>query len=75
MKKPASLKYELTIPPGLYHVKGFGEVDLRNLTLEKAEYLVKKGFPHLKEKPKSYKAPDSPRVKKIGGKKSKISHS
>lgn len=65
MIKPASEKYNLTIAPGVYHVMGFGEVDLRSLTLEKAEYLVKKGFPYLVPKPKSASKKKAPEVKEI----------
>lgn len=64
MKRPASDKYSLTISPGVYDVQGFGEVDLRSLTLEKAEMLYKKGFPYLELKPKASKK-KGPEVKKI----------
>ncbi|MBC8486282.1 MAG: hypothetical protein H8D45_09620 [Bacteroidetes bacterium] len=65
MIKPASDKYNLTIPPGVYHIHGFGEVDLRSLTLERAEQLVLKGFPYLVIKPKSKTPAPAPEIKKI----------
>ena len=69
MKQPASDKFDLTISPGVYHVHGFGEVDLRSLTLDRAEQLVKKGFPYLVEKPKVEKPAKAPKVKPINKKK------
>ncbi len=63
--KPASDKYNLTIPPGRYHVHGFGEVDLRSLTMQQADHLVSKGFPYLVAKPKGETVKTSPKVKKI----------
>lgn len=67
MKKPASDKYNLTIEPGLYNVHGFGEVDLRNLTMEQADRLFKMKFPYLELKPKAAPA-KAPEVKKISKK-------
>ena len=64
MKRPASDKYNLTIAPGVYHVHGFGEVNLSNLTFEQADALFKKGFPYLVLKPKA-EMPIAPKVKKI----------
>ncbi len=68
MKKPASYKYNLTISPGVYHVHGFGEVDLRSLTMEKADYLFSKNFPYLVLLPKATKAAKAPSTKKISNK-------
>ena len=65
MERPASEKYDLTVPPGLYHVYMFGEVDLRALTLTKADALYKRGFPYLKLKPKATQPPKVPRVKPL----------
>lgn len=42
-------KYALVgIRPGKYNFKGFGEIDLCTLTIQKADSLVARGFPHLK---------------------------
>jgi hypothetical protein len=60
-----SEKYRLTIEPGLYHVKGFGEVDLRTLTLEKANYLFQSNFPYLVLKPPTKVVSKPPKVKKL----------
>lgn len=45
--------------PGVVAGKKFGMVDLRTISLEKAEKLVKEGFPYLKkiEKPLKAEAP------------------
>jgi len=71
MNRPATDKYKLTIQPGVYHVFGFGEVDLRDLTMARADQLYKKGFPYLKEKPVKKEPPKAPEVKKIPKKKTK----
>ena len=58
-------KYKLTIEPGLYLVKGFGEVNLASLTLDKANTLYKAGFPHLVPKPVSKTVTKTPNTKKL----------
>ncbi len=70
MKKPASDKYNITIEPGVYQVHGFGEIDLRSLTLERAEQLFKKGFPYLELKPTSQESVKAPKTKKLKTKNS-----
>lgn len=45
------------VVPGLIYSKKFGEVDLRTLSLEKAETLVKDGFRYLKKAETISKAP------------------
>ncbi len=67
MKRPATDKYQLTISPGLYEIMGFGEVDLRNLSLDRANQLFKAGFPYLFEKPANPVKIQSiaPEVKKV----------
>ena len=74
MKKPATLKYELTIPKGLYDIAGFGEVDLRALSLDKADELFAKDFPHLKVKTNPSAPVSVPEVVQIvkKGKKAKL---
>jgi hypothetical protein len=52
---PVIEKYKLTAKPGLYHFQGFGEIDLRTLTLDQADNLVKRGFPYLILKKQSFK--------------------
>ncbi|MFN3758454.1 MAG: hypothetical protein ACK4SF_04485 [Algoriphagus aquaeductus] len=42
--------------PGVITGKKFGTVDLRSISLEQAEELVKKGFPYLKKSEKAVKA-------------------
>lgn len=37
------------VVPGVIYSKKFGEVDLRNVSLEEAEKLVKGGFPNLEK--------------------------
>lgn len=37
-----------SLKPGKYNFKDFGQIDLRNLTPEEAESLVKQGFKYLK---------------------------
>ena len=71
MVKPASDKYNLTISPGLYHVHGFGEIDLAHLTLNEADRLYKKGFPYLALRPKSDKPAPAPKTKPVRKKKNK----
>lgn len=44
------------VVPGLIYSKKFGEVDLRDLSLERAEQLVKEGFRYLKKVEPSPKA-------------------
>ena len=63
MNLPASTKYKLSIAPGLYNVMGFGEVDLRSLTLAQADALFKRGFPYLTEIP--VKVSKAPVIKEI----------
>ncbi len=44
-------KYRLvSIRPGKYNFKDFGEIDLRKITLKQADELVTKGFPFLKKR-------------------------
>ena len=46
-----SIVYEAkTILPGKYKFKGFGEIDLRMISLEQANDLYNHGFPYLKLK-------------------------
>jgi|ETNmetMinimDraft_11_1059920.scaffolds.fasta_scaffold219222_1 hypothetical protein len=66
--KPASDKYVLTIEPGLYNIKGFGDIDLRSLTLDHANALYKQNFPYLEFKPKASNA-DGPDTKPISSPK------
>lgn len=49
-----------TIKPGRYRFPGFGEVDLTTMSLEKAENLVKNGFPYLILKNKKNPDQDTP---------------
>lgn len=49
--------YVKTIKPGKYNFKGFGEIDLRTITLQKADRLVEHGFQFLVLKP-GYKTPN-----------------
>jgi len=58
-------KYRLTIKPGLYHVKGFGEIDLRSLTLDRANSLFRAKFPYLMLKPQEKVASTQPKIKKL----------
>lgn len=37
------------IRPGKFNFKGFGEIDLRTISVEKADALVAKGFPYLEK--------------------------
>lgn len=49
LKAEVAAKYALIgIRPGKYNFKGFGEIDLGEITLAKADELFKRGFPHLK---------------------------
>lgn len=49
MKPEVAAKYALIgIRPGKYNFKNFGEIDLGNISLPKADDLFKRGFPHLK---------------------------
>lgn len=63
---PVTEKYKLTAKPGLYHFQGFGEIDLRTLTLDQADNLVKRGFPYLILKKQSFK-----KIKDTADKKNK----
>lgn len=63
-------KYELTTSPGKYHVYRFGEVDLTNLTDERADILFNQGFPYLKKVSPIQK---TPRKKGSSGKLKKLS--
>ena len=71
MVRLASEKYTFTVSPALYHFKDFGEIDLRTLTLARADKLFNDGFPYLKLKPPLPKYKDEPKVKKIKTKKEK----
>jgi len=54
-------KYDLKmIRPGKYYFNGFGEIDLRKVTLKQVEALKKKGFYFFEEK----KQPESKKVEK-----------
>ena len=44
------------VQPGIVAGKKFGTVDLRTISLEKAEALVKEGFPYLKKIEKQSKS-------------------
>lgn len=49
LKSEVAAKYALIgIRPGKYNFKGFGEIDLGEITVPKADELYKRGFPHLK---------------------------
>ena len=39
-----------TLPPGMYHVPGFGTVDLCSISVKEARRLFDYGFPYLTEK-------------------------
>jgi hypothetical protein len=57
LPKEVADKYSLkSIRPGKYSFAKYGEIDLRIISLEKADKLVKDGFPHLVAK----KAPAKP---------------
>ncbi len=54
LPKEVAEKYRLkTIRPGKYNFQGFGEIDLRTLSLAAADELVKKKFPFLVLKKKA----------------------
>jgi len=62
LKLPAEVAEQYTlkdIEVGSYNFPGYGEVDLQNLTLIKAESLVRAGFPHLVPKKKNAAAADN----------------
>lgn len=51
LRTEVAAKYALIgIRPGKYAFKGFGEIDLSELTVAKADELFKRGFPYLKLK-------------------------
>lgn len=65
LQKEVSDKYDLVgIPVGTFQVNGFGTIDMTKVDLAHADALVKRKFPHLREKKKSaaiakeVKAPD-----------------
>jgi hypothetical protein len=59
-------KFEVVgVLPGVIAGKKYGTVDLRTISLAKAEQLVKDGFPYLKKIEKAAKVAESPDKKAI----------
>jgi len=63
MLKEVLQKYDLLCEPGIYNFFGFGEVNLRKLTLKQADQLYKRGFPELKLKEEPIKKVQADEVK------------
>jgi len=71
-KLPAEVaaKYNLKIiRPGKYNFHGFGEIDLRKVTLKEVETLIKKGFQFFEEKVKEVIEPEKAAAEKAAAEK------